>query len=301
MSFSHWCSRRTEYAPTDSPENGLPIWPKDLPQKLQDAKDQRAAEAAERERRLEEEAEALAAAVAAAETPGGGTETNSEVGTPLNFDILQPGDVAGGGARTAASKRLQGEKEAREQGSSTSSGSQPQSQSQQQQQRTNSNAQQQVPAYMRPAIPMASALGASGGGGDIQVGGSSSTNATNGVSNPTAVALAHQQATQAAQAVQAQAQAQANRYAAYPSYSSSSSQPSNSNSNNSPYGAGYGFLSGSAGVGGLGGAGGLAGTYQAPAPGAYANLYAQQPSQQQQQGGFNNGSGSPWDRSQGGN
>ncbi|GAA6013844.1 hypothetical protein JCM11491_000443 [Sporobolomyces phaffii] len=307
-----------KYAPTEAPENGLPIWPKDLPNKLQAAKDARAAEAAERERRLEEEAEALAAA-AAAETPGGGgTETNSEAGTPLSFDLL-PGET-GGGARTAASKRLQSEREAREAAQATVQLAKEQQQQHQHRASdpTRSNPQT-VPAYMRPAIPMASALGGGGGGGggggDIQVGGPSSNGGTSGTSssltshhqasNAAAAALAHQQATQQAQA--AAAQAQANRYAAYPSYAQQA--PSSSAYGNLGVGAGvgvaggYGFLSGSPN------AGGVAGSYQSPAPGAYANMYAQpQPGQpqhqthQQQGGGYSStGAGSPWGRTQGGN
>ena len=162
---------RTEFASsTDSPENGLPIWPKDLATLLLDAKNARIAEALERERKLEEEAEARAAA----ETPGGGgTETNSEAGTPMSFDGAGEGS---GGARTAASKRMQSEREAREaaQAAVQLTKDQQQQQSQAQHQSRPIQQQQQAPLapYQRPSIPMASALGGGGGGGagDIQVG-----------------------------------------------------------------------------------------------------------------------------------
>ncbi|GAA5845159.1 hypothetical protein JCM3766R1_002091 [Sporobolomyces carnicolor] len=287
-----------KFAPSESPDSGLPIWPKDLPAKLQAAKDQRAAEAAERERRLEEEAEALAAAVAAADTPGG-TETNSEVGTPITFERLQPGDTAGGGARTAASKRLASEREARTaaQAANAQASKDQQVQQEQQPQQGGGGSGRSVPAYMRPAIPMASALG----GGDIQVGGPSGTS-SNGISNAAAAAvLAHQQQQQAQQAAaaaaQAQAQSQANRYAAYPAYS----QTPASTSAYGNVGGGYGFMTGST----QGANSGVAGGYQSPAPGVYANMYAQPPSQHQpgQAGGYptGNGAGSPWDRPHGGN
>lgn len=204
----------TEYAPSSSPETGLPIWPKDLATLLQDAKNARIAEALERERKLEEEAEARAAA----ETPGGGgggTETNSEAGTPMSFDGVGEGAGAGG-ARTAASKRMQSEREAREAAQAavqlTKDQQQTLNQQQQQQQqpRPMQTQQQQQPLapYQRPSIPMASALGGGGGVGDIQVGMSSNGLPPQQQQQQQQHHLSHPHS----------AQSQSARYAAFPAY-----------------------------------------------------------------------------------
>ena len=90
----------------------------------------------------------------------------------MSFDGAGEGS---GGARTAASKRMQSEREAREaaQAAVQLTKDQQQQQSQAQHQSRPIQQQQQAPLapYQRPSIPMASALGGGGGGaGDIQVG-----------------------------------------------------------------------------------------------------------------------------------
>ncbi|GAA6059137.1 hypothetical protein JCM10212_003884 [Sporobolomyces blumeae] len=258
-----------KFAP--SPEDGLPIWPKDLPGVLQAAKEARVQEALERERRLEREAEELAAA-AAAGTPGG-TTTNSEAGTPLSFDPF-PGEPA---ARTAASRRLQDEREGREKNQEKNRAQQEatnqQRQNEQQQQQQQLAQQQQrppsshssLPPFLRGTFQAQPALAMNGGTGDIQVGGASSSLA-NGAASSSGQAghghspLVHPSHSQHVSAM-AQQQAQAQRYPAYNSYAT-------------PQTSAQGFTS----YGGAAAPGGAAGAYQTPTAGAYANLYAQQPS-----------------------
>ncbi|GAA5937975.1 phf1/phf2 family PHD finger domain-containing protein [Sporobolomyces koalae] len=254
-------------------EDGLAIWPKDLAGLLESEKEARKAAELERERKLEEEAEALAAAAIAAQTIGidtPGTETNSEAGTPITFEV---GENPAGGARTAASKRLQGEREAREAAQATVQTAKDQQQ-QYQQQQAKSQLGQREPAYKRPAIPMTSALASqnlngAGGLGDIQVGGGASSSS-----------LQPQQGQQMHSIATAAAAAQQNRYPPY-------SYANGVNASTSPYGSAstggtFGFQTGLP-------VSGAAGTYQPQQTQQppYANMYApqsQQPPQQQNYG-----------------
>ncbi|GAA5990206.1 hypothetical protein JCM11641_001817 [Rhodosporidiobolus odoratus] len=195
-----------KFAPLVNPTcASLPIWPPSLPQTLAAAAAQRAAEALEREQKLEREAEELAAAqgffAASASASQVGTPTpgpsQSEVGTPLSFDI--PGDV-GGGARTAASRRaelaaaaMQGDQSASTSGGvndfadlggygvaqQASHHHQQQQHPQHPHQHQQQNGNASLPPYLRAQLNPVSALSASPSpalnGGDIQVGPTMST------------------------------------------------------------------------------------------------------------------------------
>ncbi|TNY18457.1 hypothetical protein DMC30DRAFT_426567 [Rhodotorula diobovata] len=216
------------FAPQLTSETGsstsLPIWPLALPATLEEAKQARIREEAERAAALERQAEELAAAAAAAASAAA-TPSASEAGsTHLGFDPL-PGDAP---ARTAASRRAEVEALAhaalqppQHQGQPVAgpSGTAPQQQgygspappqqqhAQQQQQQQQRNA---VPAFLRQPFQTVPALGdgsaspqahafagasptAAAAGGDIPVGGAAQQAARYAAYNPQAQAQAQAQ------------------------------------------------------------------------------------------------------------